>query len=468
MSDSLPDSFKYRSLQYSTIKHLLSYHDTIPYPKQLYIFGNSNTGKSSIVKHVLESVVTKSNIIYIDCREIFSLNMFFNSFFSSFINDVDDKKKFYPKNLNEFIRKIRDYCFKQKKKQQHYFVVLHHIELLLQYDTSSTLLYILFKLEELTLDYFKYTLIMISNKSFNNLITEHTIEADLGSLLPITIFFSAYTRTELNGILQQTITTFLDLSSDQLQLLKQKISIILTLELQLFYDVTNDLIELKDICLMCIKDFLRLNERSIGDNDDGDDDIDYRLFYQKEFLTKALNSVYTRTMSVRKFLDTHDIQQVKINNDNNYYSTLNQQDVELPLTCKYLLIACYLAARNPSKYDKQLYDKRQITKRSKRSKIAQKRITGMIKSTNEIFISKPVLLNRLLAIYCSIVGENNPLTCQTYQHLTTLCSMGMLKLVGNKTGNINLNESKFLCLISYDYIKQIASSIQFQIDHLLL
>ena len=55
--------------------------------------------------------------------------------------------------------------------------------------------------------------------------------------------------------------------------------------MQIFYAVTNDLIELKDMSTMCIKDFLRNNIKKEM-NDDGINN-DYRMLYQKEFFMKV-------------------------------------------------------------------------------------------------------------------------------------------------------------------------------------
>ena len=65
-----------------------------------------------------------------------------------------------------------------------------------------------------------------------------------------------------------------------------QIQIIIELALQIFYSVTNDLIELKDMSTMCIKDFLRSNSKNkINDNESN---RDYRVLYQKEFFMQVL------------------------------------------------------------------------------------------------------------------------------------------------------------------------------------
>jgi hypothetical protein len=70
-----------------------------------------------------------------------------------------------------------------------------------------------------------------------------------------------------------------------------QLQIIIELALQIFYAVTNDLIELKDMSTMCIKDFLRSNNTKNMLNDDGNNH-DYRMLYQKEFFMKVCISSY--------------------------------------------------------------------------------------------------------------------------------------------------------------------------------
>ena len=73
-------------------------------------------------------------------------------------------------------------------------------------DSSGHLLYLLFKLNELTLGYFAHSLVFIGHQPFYQLPPINQIEAELGVLTPITIFVPAYTRTEIGSILQMILT----------------------------------------------------------------------------------------------------------------------------------------------------------------------------------------------------------------------------------------------------------------------
>ncbi|CAF3668166.1 unnamed protein product [Adineta steineri] len=463
---SLPDSYSCRSSISTCLEKLFSSNSLIPYPSHVYIYGNNNTGKSTLVKHALN--IHNHSILWFDCREIYSLNMFYSTFISSLTNQSVPTMK----NFNDFVRVLRDYSIqennlKKKKTKQYYFVVLHHIELLLNYDTTGHLLYLLFKLNELTLGNFHHSLVLIGHQPFYLLPQMNQIEAELGVLTPTTVFIPAYTRTEIIAILQNILTQQQDILPSSIS----QLQIIIELALQIFYAVTNDLVELKDMSTMCIKDYLRINAKKQA-NDDGMNN-DYRMLYQKEFFMQVLNSVYTRSMSIPKFLDTHTADEETIENASPVSVMNNKTNTrDLPLSAKFLLIAIYLATQNAIKYDRMLYDKQSQGKKSRRAKIMHKRTQLDTAKIEYLPLSsnKPVALNRLLAIYCSLQGDTIPLTSQIYSQLALLTSMRLIELVGgsNESGIINLNEPKYRCISSSDYIRRLASSIDFKIDNLLL
>ncbi len=90
---SLPDSYSCRLTLYSSLENLFSPSPIIPYPSHVYIHGNNNTGKSTIVKYALNK--HNHSILWFDCREIYSLNMFYHTFLSSLsINPITSMKNF--------------------------------------------------------------------------------------------------------------------------------------------------------------------------------------------------------------------------------------------------------------------------------------------------------------------------------------------------------------------------------------
>ena len=178
-------------------------------------------------------------------------------------------------------------------------------------------------------------------------------------------------------------------------------------------------------------------------------------------------------MSIRKFLHTHTADEETL--DNSFHiSTINKNNNirDIPLEAKYLLIAIYLATQNPIKYDRILYDKQSQGKKSRRAKLMHKRIQLGKRKIEYLSLpsNKPISFNRLLTIYCSLQGDTIPLTTQIYTQLALLTSMRLIELIGhsNESSIINLNEPKYRCTSSSDYIRHLATSIDFKIDDLLL
>jgi hypothetical protein len=66
--------------------------------------------------------------------------------------------------------------------------------------------------------------------------------------------------------------------------------------------VTNDLVELKDMSTMCIKDFLRNHTRKQIDDDTINND--YRMLYQKEFFMQVYIGTLLRVTNAN--IDTFD------------------------------------------------------------------------------------------------------------------------------------------------------------------
>jgi len=457
----LPSSYACRETIFDSLTKLFASHPTIPFPSHVFLYGNSNTGKSTLVRCALET--HRHSILWFDAREISSLNMFYQIFLDALPNRPTNSVK----NFHDFLRILRFYSSNNKttkSTRRHFFVVIHHIESLVKFDENGHFLYLLFKLKELTLGHFHHSLILIGHQPFHQLTSVNRIEMELGVLTPIEIFVPSYSRNEIGTILQLIF-------KDQQEILPttsvSQMQILLELALQVFYSVTNDLIELRDMSTMCIRDFLRHRNENEENHDD------FRLLYQKEFFMQILNKIYTRSMSIPTFLSTHTADEEKLNE--NFLQRQNKSNFlhrDLPISAKYLLITIYLATQNPIKYDRMLYDKQTQGKKSRRAKVMHKR--SQLESAKIEYLplssNKPIGLNRLLAIFYALYGDTNPFTTQIYIQLALLTSMRLIEFVGGSTETslINLNEPKYRCTSSSDYVRRLASSIDFKIDDLLL
>ena len=83
---SLPNSYSCRLSHYTSLEKLFAPNSIIPYPSHVYIYGNNHTGKSTIVKYSLNKY--NHFVLWLDCRELYSLNMFYHTFISLLSNNT--------------------------------------------------------------------------------------------------------------------------------------------------------------------------------------------------------------------------------------------------------------------------------------------------------------------------------------------------------------------------------------------
>jgi hypothetical protein len=94
-------------------------------------------------------------------------------------------------------------------------------------------------------------------------------------------------------------------------------------------------------------------------------------------------------------------------------STTYVLSFDLPYYAKFFLIAAYLASYNPAKADRRLFVKNHVKEHKKRQ---QQR-----KQAGQLLGPKPFALDRLLAIFYAIVGEDVNLTANLLSQVKPHC-----------------------------------------------
>ena len=129
---------------------------------------------------------------------------------------------------------------------------------------------------------------------------------------------------------------------------------------------------------------------------------------------------------------------------------------ELPYYAKFLLIAAYLASYNPVKEDKRLFMKQ--SGKIKKRKPSKKAVVLNTHSGPKAFP-----LDRMLAIFCAIIEEKVDLNASLLSQIPTMCQLGLMTTVGDK----NLDEPKYKCCVSYDFITVISKTVGFSVKNYL-
>eukprot|EP00049_Salpingoeca_infusionum_P011146 m.192208 g.192208 ORF g.192208 m.192208 type:complete len:575 (+) comp14851_c1_seq5:895-2619(+) len=137
--------------------------------------------------------------------------------------------------------------------------------------------------------------------------------------------------------------------------------------------------------------------------------------------------------------------------------------LELPFHAKFLLIAGYLASYIPQRFDTSLYLKR-ASAGSRRKGSRRGHSAGQsAKQSQQTTGPKSVTLDRLLAIFFSISGEENA-TSELYSHVKSLVSLHLLTQV---SADDNLDAPRFKCNISLPEVQLLGASVDFDVMAML-
>lgn len=126
--------------------------------------------------------------------------------------------------------------------------------------------------------------------------------------------------------------------------------------------------------------------------------------------------------------------------------------VELPYYSKFLLIAAYLASYNPARTDKRFFLKHHG--KIKKTNFLKKHE----KTSNHLLGPKPFPLDRLLAIFYSVVDSRVAPTASVFCQISSLVTLQLLNQVGHDD---QLDAPKYKCAVSLDFILAISRTVSF-------
>lgn len=259
--------------------------------------------------------------------------------------------------------------------------------------------------------------------------------ARIGMYEPLKIHFPQYTREEFGQIL------LLYKPPDYEDLFYKNY---LTLFLSVFYRFCRDLNELRYMAKINFSKYVEPIESSQAKEDDVT-----ALWRNISSTFKAnLEVIYLR-VSADDFLERSQLSR-EIES-----TTKLALSFELPYYAKYLLIAAYLASYNPVKEDKRLFMKGKSQKK--------KKITKKSAITNAHTGPHNFPISRMLAIFCAILDEKVDINANLFAQIPSMCQLGLLTVVGTA----NLDEPKFKCCVSRDFITVIAKTVAFSLQNYL-
>ncbi|KAJ8381753.1 hypothetical protein SKAU_G00025310 [Synaphobranchus kaupii] len=412
-----------RETQVSTLLALMGEPEQYCYPS-IFIYGQRATGKSHVTQTLLRELQLPHAVV--SCVECVSVGILFEQVLLTFFGSSSSNSLPRYPSLSDFIRLYRQFCGQVPATQTRY-IVLDRAELLR--DMDANLLPGFLRLQELVED--NLTVILLSQ------IVWDKFRPNTGCFEPLLLHFPNYNKAELQEILAQD--THPSYSSE---LYSSYINILLGV----FYSVCRDVRELRHLAALNFPKFCEPLETGEAKEKDA-----HKLWRNIEpHLKKAMQTVYLREVSSVQWEE----QQTDERETADRRGLSAHEHVELPYYSKYLLIAAYLASYNPARTDRRFFLKHHG--KIKKTNFLKKHE----KTSNHLLGPKPFPLDRLLAIFYSVVDSRVAPTASVFSQISSLVT---LQLLSQTSHDDQLDAPKYKCAVSLDFIQAIARTVGFDI-----
>ncbi|XP_049789267.1 origin recognition complex subunit 5 isoform X1 [Schistocerca nitens] len=399
-------------------------------PQSIFIYGHSGTGKSFVLQNILDKL--KYRHVVIDCVQCYMPKLLY----MSILNTVAEHHMTVDNNYEPYAScdNILDFTLNLKAamKCNSFIIVLDKCERLR--DMSKTILPAFNRLKQLT--GLNVCVIFLSN------IIPEKFHSAKGYFETIPVHFKQYTKDEIFQILSVNHPW-----TEKESLYKNY----LKLFLGVFYGSCRDLCELK---YMVNSNFFKHSQSMVA----GTSEMHKLWQVVVPHLKSSLEYLYQRTAMWMEYENDFSLAgNTAANRGLGYRDQMSSQEFalsfELPYYTKYFLIAAYLASYIPSKLDKALFMKRKDKKKKKRINRSKNDILS-----DMLLGPKPFTVDRLLAIFYSIVQDEVSFTVNLSVQISSLVKLRLLIMV-----NSNIDCPKYKCAVGLDFIKIIARTVNFDI-----
>ncbi|KAF2280490.1 uncharacterized protein EI97DRAFT_369283 [Westerdykella ornata] len=448
--DQLRATFPCRELQLQQLAAL--YSQSLPFPPLLVAHGLPCTGKSALIKAFLEAASLPHVIV--NCRECITGRHLLERTVGGCLDALDatgdgkmDRRPYSrTENLSSLVVNLQKMLEGRRDK---FIVVFDGIDA--QREAPPTLLPALTRFGEI-----------ISNLS---VIMITTLPPSLLHKPGIPhLNFPAYTRQDLITILSASPPKifFTTPSSEQ------------------FPDYTPDLAAEDDAWLW--NRFLTAVWESISKHT-GRDLVSFRntsLRLWREFVAPIVDGTFgtrdfSRLMVNRRHLfQTEDAvldRIIKKTANNTAVAKRKTIQHDLPYYTTHLLISAYLASYNPSRTDTTYFMKHSDKRKNKRKVCSH---SGITKSKHRriprhLLTPSPFPLDRLLAIFRSLLDAPVPQLADIYTQIATLTSMRLLVRVGGMVGADPLDASaRWRVNFGWEWVRSLGRSVGIEVGEYLV
>ncbi|GAB4833738.1 Origin recognition complex subunit 5 [Ancistrocladus abbreviatus] len=489
--DDLLSSFPGRRGQIIDVLRLLGPLGSPMLP--IFVYGGASMGKTSVILQIFRHL--KRPFVYASCCTCYSPRILFESILNQLMLHQRDEKHCYsrakccerPSDFANFLRealvnildnlkgtsmksstrKISEYV-----KGNMIYLIIDNLELLRDWDKSSTILPFLFGLPGI-LKLPEVGIIFISKAS------PDTFYSNSGYMEPVPVYFPGYTEEELRQIFMQK------------QANPEVYSSFLKNVLKLFSRVSRRVNELSTDFSVLFEKYCEPLEEMVnvfgGDTKQKKQDVERKLFSHLEpHISPALNKIF-RISSLDAEADDQKARGKGSSRKLGGRETIEEIDFHMSTSAMYLLLSAFLASRNPATLDASLFDSiGGLDNRKRKRKCFEKEMEHKATAEQELLIKGPGTfpLERLLANYQCIMsvaeiaadkeqqGNDSPgtesredgLMSDVLLQLSSLCNANFIR----KGGSCPLEGStRYRCTISEELALKIARSLKFPLSKYL-
>ncbi|KAI9305416.1 origin recognition complex subunit 5 C-terminus-domain-containing protein [Cunninghamella echinulata] len=479
---SLEERFPGRTKQINTLLSLMGNPNDTPVPS-IFIYGHASSGKTSVVKAVMEAKLSPKQYAYIHCVENYSPRMIFEKALNQWCDwtpSIDNQFTNICKaeSIHQFVKIIQQGVTDPRTsttialgQKETIYLILDRAERIR--DMHSSILPVLLRLSEVTQN--NVCVILISTVVFEK------FRMKGGSYEPIYIRFAGYTKEDALKILLLDFNTIQrrvkcennkDDSAENYTITELNDDFFFKYA-ELIYDIFNhnckDINELRYFSALLLPLYIRpIQEGTIKMHE-----TSKLLIQAQPYFAEATDKLYLREISSAEW--TKETQQLEnVYNENkrvgaflSHTRATGKADFDLPYYTKFLLIACYLASYNPAKFDLRYFAKGREERKKKKGGGTKK---GKVDSNaggkmrQQLLGPKAFPMERMLAIFYSIIDEDLDDSIDIQLQITSLTT---LRLLVRTTKMDILDGAKYKCNVGFEFIRTIAQSVRFELDKYL-
>ncbi|KAI9248261.1 origin recognition complex subunit 5 C-terminus-domain-containing protein [Phascolomyces articulosus] len=494
IQQDLQCQFPGRSKQISSLLGLMGKPNDRVIPS-IFIYGHPSSGKTSVVRAILDKSLNRSQWAFINCVECHTPRMIFEHALNQWCHWIPSVENQFTgvcrvDNVHQFVKTIQEGVVIQENKvvqfgsDETHYLVLDRAERLR--DMGPTLLPVLLRLSEMTGR--NICVILLSTIVFEK------FKVKGGAYEPLYIRFSEYSKEDTLQILQLLFVSTErrielrkeddgddddqgeddDARNDEEPEFVELDDDFFTGFCEVIYTIFNhnckDINELKYIAALLFPLYIKpIRDRQVQIHEKAK-----LLKHAQPYFAQATDKLYLREISsVEWSRETSRLEALdETDSDVNMaFLTRNlareKGEFDLPYYTKFLLLASYLASYNPARYDVRYFSKSGEARTRKKGGGTRKSKAdqgGGGKMRPQLLGPKAFPVERMLAIFYSIIDDTLEDSIDVQTQITSLTTLRLLVRANNMD---RLDGAKFKCNVSFEFIRAVAKSVRFEIDKYL-